>query len=146
MRCASTGLREGSRLSHLTPLEDSAGFTLIEALVALAVIAAVLASVGSLIATTARGTRSIEDRLARLETARSIIAAFPARDQLAPGAMSGEIASYRWWIDVLPFASQTMSPQLRGQWVPQAVVVTIKSPNGAPMKIETLRLQRVNAK
>jgi len=46
----------------------------------------------------------------------------------------------------LPFASQAVSPQSRPQWVPQAVVITIKSANGTPMKIDTLRLQRVNAK
>jgi general secretion pathway protein I len=146
MRYASTGLREASRLSHSTPPENNAGFTLIEALVALAIIAAVLASVGSLIGTTAHGARSIEDHLARLETARSIMGALPARDQLAPGTLSGEIADHRWWVDVLPFASQAVSPQSRPQWVPQAVVITIKSANGTPMKIDTLRLQRVNAK
>ena len=35
MKYASIGLREGSRLFPSTPLKDSAGFTLIEALVAL---------------------------------------------------------------------------------------------------------------
>ena len=118
-------------MSHSTPPENNAGFTLIEALVALAIIAAVLASVGSLIGTTAHGARSIEDRLARLETARSIMGALPARDQLTPGTLSGEMASHRWWVDVLPFASQAVGAQSRLRWVPQ---------------IDTLRLQRVNAK
>ena len=66
MRYASIGLREGSRLSHSTPPEDSAGFTLIEALVALAIIAIVLASIGTLIASSAHGARSIEGRLSAI--------------------------------------------------------------------------------
>ena len=39
-----------------------AGFTLIEVLVALSVVAVALAAIGSLIATTVRGTRSIDRR------------------------------------------------------------------------------------
>ena len=39
--------------------------------------------------------------------------ALPARDQLAPGTLSGEIANHRWRVDVLPFASQAVSPQSR---------------------------------
>ena len=72
------------------------GFTLIEALVALAIVAASLASIGALIATTARGTRSIEQRLLRLEAARVALTALPDRDQLAPGGVSGELDGHRW--------------------------------------------------
>jgi len=51
--------------------EKNAGFTLIEALVALAIVAVALTSIGSLVATSARGAASIEARLTRLEAARS---------------------------------------------------------------------------
>ena len=48
----------------------SAGFTLIEVLVALAVVAVSLSAIGSLIAVTVRGARSIGGHLALVETAR----------------------------------------------------------------------------
>ncbi|MCJ9707365.1 type II secretion system protein J, partial [Bradyrhizobium sp. SHOUNA76] len=53
---------------------DSAGFTLIEALVALAIIAVVLGTIGSVIATTVKGTRAIDQRLALAGTAETLLA------------------------------------------------------------------------
>jgi general secretion pathway protein I len=133
-------------LSQLSSRKYSAGFTLIEAVIALAIVAVALASIGSLIATSAHGARSIEARLTRLETARSIMGALPPRDQLAPGTLSGVLANHRWRVDVLPFASQNIRPQSSAQWVPQTVILTIQAPTGAAMKIDTVRIQRVNTK
>ena len=133
-------------MSQSTALRDSAGFTLIEALVALSIVAVALTSIGALIASSARGVRSIEGRLTRLETARAILTALPARHQLVPGTVSGEIANHRWRVDVLPFTMQNVSPQPGAQWVPQAVVMTVQTPSGAAMKINTIRLQRRNSK
>lgn len=128
------------------PKEDSAGFTLIEALVALVIVAVALTSIGALISSSAHGARSIESRLTRLETARAVMSALPARNQLVPGTLAGEIATHPWRIDVLPFVSQTISPKPGAQWVPQTVVVTVQAPTGAAMTINTVRLQRSNSK
>ena len=78
------------------------GFTLIEALVALAIIAAVLSSIGAVIGTTAKGTRTIGQRLALTGAAETVFAALPARNALKPGRQSGELAGHRWRIDVTP--------------------------------------------
>jgi general secretion pathway protein I len=130
-------------LCRSSPLKRPAdGFTLIEVLVALSILAIALASIGGLIASSVRGTRSIETHLTRLETARAIITALPDRDQLVPGNFSGEIAGHPWRIDVLPFAASNFIPQPRARWEPQTVVVTVTSPTGAAMKISTVRLQR----
>ena len=133
-------------MSQATPVNDRAGFTLIEALVALSIVAIALASIGGLIATSARGAGSIEARLTRLETARAIMSALPDRDQLNPGILSGEIADHHWRVDVLPFASEDASPQSRSKWVPRTVVITIRAPDGAAMKVNTVRLQQVNSR
>jgi general secretion pathway protein J len=116
-----------------TPLKDSAGFTLIEALVALAIVAIALSSIGTLIASSAHGARSIEGRLTRLETARAVMSALPARDQLVPGTLSGEIANHPWRVDVLPFVGGGIDPELPSPWAPQSVVVTVQ-PTGAALK------------
>ena len=118
-----------------------AGFTLIEVLVALAIVAISLSSIGTLIATTVRGTRTIEGNLARLEIARAIATALPDRDQLAPGDISGELARHRWHIRVSAFAAGNGTTQ-QTPWVPQAVVITVQSPAGAPIQISTVRLRR----
>ncbi len=119
----------------------TAGFTLIEALVALAIVAASLSSIAALIATTVRGTRSIEGHLTELETARAITTALPDRDQLVPGNLSGETAGHRWRIDVSPFNAANLSVQ-QPTWEPRTVVVTVTSPAGGVLQINTIRLQR----
>ena len=119
-----------------------AGFTLIEVVVALALIAVALTAIGSLIATTIRGTRSLDQHLSLAETARAIEAALPSRDQLAEGSMSGEMAGHRWRIDVLPFRASFVDPRLPSPWAPQTVVITVRSPDGPLLQINTVRLQR----
>jgi general secretion pathway protein I len=111
-------------------------------LVALAVVAISLSSIGMLIATTVRGTRSIERQLTELETTRGILAALPDRDQLALGSLSGERADHSWRIDVLPYAATNVDSQQATTWVPQSIVVTVRSPGGGMMRIDTVRLHR----
>ena len=111
-----------------------------EALVALAIVAASLASIGALIATTARGTRSIEQRLLRLEAARVALTALPDRDQLAPGGVSGELDGHRWRLEMAPFVDARLDP--REDWLPQTVVIAVQSPGGGVLEIPTVRLHR----
>ena len=118
-----------------------AGFTLIEALVALAIIAAVLSSIGAVIATTVKGTRSIDQRLALAGTAETLLAALPARDLLKPGRQSGELAGHRWRIDVAPMNVPDAgdAPQAR-RFVPLAVNMRMQAPGGPAIQITTVRL------
>ncbi len=118
-----------------------AGFTLIEALVALAIVAAVLGSIGAVIATTVKGTRGIDQRLALSGTAETLVAALPARALLKPGRQSGELAGHRWRIDVSPMnvAVANDAPQT-GRFVPLAVTMRLQSPGGPAMQVTTVRL------
>jgi general secretion pathway protein I len=121
--------------------QNCAGFTIIEVLVALAIVTAVLAAIGSVIATTARGTRSLEAHLALIETARAIATGMPKRAQLV-GDLSGEISGHRWRIDVLPFAAGGIVPAADARWIPQTVVISVRSPSGALLQLNTVRLHR----
>ena len=127
------------------PRVATAGFTLLEALVALSIVAIGLASVGGLVANSIRGVGSIERHLTRLETARAVLAALPDRDQLAPGTLSGELAGQPWHVDVSAFATD-IALQPNARWIPQAVVVTIASPSGGTLKISTVSLRRSKGK
>jgi general secretion pathway protein I len=130
------------KLFHsIAPDDNASGFTLIEVVVALAIVALTLSSIGALIATTVRGARSIDYRLARLETARAILTALPDRDQLTDG-FSGESAGYQWRIDLRPFDLGERQRVAHAPWVPRTVVVSVQSPGGAPLEISTVRLQR----
>jgi general secretion pathway protein I len=117
------------------------GFTLIEALVALLVIAISLTVIGSLVGGNVRGTVAVDQRLSLLETARSLLTALPDRDRLAPGDTSGELGGNRWRIDVLPFAAAFVDTAQPGQWVPLDVVIRVESPAGETLRLDTVRLR-----
>ena len=119
-----------------------AGFTLIEVLVALAIIAVALTAIGSLVATTVRGTRALDTHLTLVETARAIVTALPDRDALKPGTFSGETGGHRWRIDVLPFNLIALDPSLPNPWVPLAVVLRVQSPSGPILQLNTVRLRK----
>ena len=119
----------------------NAGFTLIEVLVALAVVAISLAAIGSLIAVTTRGARAIGLHLTLVETARSIVTGLPDRDQLVPGNFSGEAAGHRWRVDVMPFYADFVDLREPTNWIPQTVVVRVQSPAGKVLQVNTVRLR-----
>ena len=117
---------------------SESGFTLIEALVALAIIAAVLSSIGAVIGTTVKGTRSIDQRLALSGAAETVLAALPARNALKPGRQSGELAGHRWRLDVTPLNAAADAAQ--GRFVPLAVNMRMQGPGGQAIQVTTVRL------
>ena len=119
----------------------TAGFTLIEVLVALSVVAVSLAAIGSLIAVTTRGVRSIGGHLVLVESTRTIMTGMPGREQLKFGNFSGEAAEHRWRVDVLPFQADFVTTE-PSPWIPQTVVVRVQSPNGPILQVNTVRLRR----
>jgi general secretion pathway protein I len=121
---------------------STAGFTLIEVLVALAVVAISLAAIGSLIAVTTRGARAVGLHLTLVETARMIVTGLPDRHQLLPGNFSGEAAGHRWRVDVMPFYADFVDSQQPTNWIPQTVVVRVQSPAGKVLQVNTVRLRR----
>jgi general secretion pathway protein I len=128
-------------LSRKSCCDGARGFTLIEALVALAIVAAVLGSIGTVIAATVKGTRGIDRRLELSGTAETLVAALPSRALLKPGRQSGELAGHRWRIDVSPMnvAVASDAPQT-GRFVPLAVTMRLQAPGGPATQITTVRL------
>ena len=125
-------------MSRKSCSDGAAGFTLIEALVALAIIAAVLSSIGAVIATTVKGTRSIDQRLALAGAAETLLATLPARSLLKPGRQSGELAGHRWRLDVAPLNAAADTAQ--GRFVPLAVNMRMQAPGGPAIQVTTVRL------
>jgi general secretion pathway protein I len=118
------------------------GFTLIEVVVALAVVAITLTAIGAVAATSARGTRSIEQHLALVETTRIVAATLPKDLPASLDGLSGEILGHRWSIALAPFVGNGIYNPADSQWIPQTVVVRVRSPSGAIAGFETVRLQR----
>ena len=118
------------------------GFTLIEALAALAVVAVALTAIGMLIGANIRATRSLDNRLTLLETTRAILFGLPGRSELELGRMSGEVADHRWRLDVIPFSADFVDPTRPSPWIPQSVVLRVQALTGEVLRIDTVRLHR----
>lgn len=122
-------------MSRESPSSGQAGFTLIEALVALAIVAIALASIGGMVATVSRGTRSVSQRVALVAAAESLLTELPARNALVPGRQSGQKDGNRWSVDISPIATGST-----GRWAPLQVVLDLRAPTGLAMKFTTVRL------
>ena len=120
----------------------TAGFTLIEALIALAVVGVCLSAIGALMGNNIRAVRQIDQRLALVSVLRKVETALPDRSKLAAGEFSGEMAGHAWSVTASPFSDPSPPPATKQPppWLPEAVVVKVRSPSGSLVGIETLRL------
>jgi general secretion pathway protein I len=131
-----------SLLPRSKPRHSDRGFTLVELLIALAVVAVLLAAIGSVVASSARAARSLDGRLALVQTARALSAGLPEREKLVLGNSSGQLAAHRWRLDVQPFIANFVDPRRPGPWIPQTVLLTVQSPTGQTTQLQTVRLRR----
>jgi general secretion pathway protein I len=133
-------------LFHTTPPPiDSreAGFTIIEVLIALAVVAISIVAIGSVMSTNVRGVRLLEQHVTLMQTARSVMTAeLPSRAELRLGALSGQVNDYRWKIDVGPLGEDWTVPGADVAWIPALVRIQVQSPSGAVSDLKTVRLVR----
>ena len=118
----------------------TAGFTLVEALAALSVMGAGLSAIGALATTSLRAGLYAERHLAEIETARKVLGGMPSREALPVGRLTGVLDAHDWQID----STLAGAPALVGDslWTPQGIEVSIRSPSGAILKIDTIRLRR----
>jgi len=120
-----------------------AGFTIIEALIALAVVAVSIVAIGSVMSTNVRGVRLLEQHVTLMQTARTVMTAgIPPRAELGPGALSGQIDDYKWTIDVGPMGEGWDVAGADVAWIPALVRIRVRSSSGAVSDLRTIRLMR----
>jgi general secretion pathway protein I len=122
------------------PPRGSAGFTLIEVLVAIAVLAVVLGAIGAVVGNTVRAIRSVDRRLPLLETAQSLIASLPAREALQPGTQTGTTGEFHWRIDTVLLNRNVPDDAKEAKWMPLAITVRVQGSEGPPLRLDTVRL------
>ena len=119
----------------------TAGFTIIEVLIALAVVAVSIVASGSVMSTNVRGVRSLEQHVTLMQTARSVMAAdVPPRAEIGVGTWSGRTNDHQWRIDVGPMGDEWSAADDKAAWVPGLVRIQVRSPSGAVMDLSTVRL------
>ena len=132
-----------SRATSSPTERPDAGFTIIEVLVALALVAVTIVAIGSLMATNARGVREFEQHVALVQAARSAMtSAIPPRSGLRPGTASGQTDGYRWTVDVVPLGGEWTVPNADVPWQPELVRIRVRSPSGVVSDIRTVRLMK----
>ena len=121
----------------------TAGFTIIEVLVALAIVSISIVAISSLMAGNARGVRALERHVELIQAARAVMSAgIPPRTQLRPGTSKGQANGYQWSIEVTPLGGGWAVNSRDVAWVPELVRVRVRSASGALSDIRTVRLIR----
>lgn len=119
----------------------TAGFTILEVLIALAVVAVSIVAIGSVMSTNVRGVRSLEQHVMLMQAVRTIAATeVPSREKIGFGTWSGRTDDHQWRIDISSMGKEWGAPSKDVDWVPALVRVQVRSPSGAVTDLKTVRL------
>ena len=119
----------------------TAGFTIIEVLIALAIVAVSILAIGSVMSTNVRGVRSLEQHVTLMQTVRSIMATeLPSHAKIGIGTWSGRTNDHQWRIDVGPMGEEWDASGSDVVWIPALVRIQVRSPSGAVTDLRTVRL------
>jgi general secretion pathway protein I len=123
----------------------NAGFTLVEALAALAVMSISMAAIGALANSSMRSGLYVERHLAQIETARKVITGMPSRRDLPAGSLTGVLDNHQWRIDSALLPNDLALANAKVVWDPQRIALRVLSPSGAAIEIDTVRLRKRTA-
>jgi hypothetical protein len=138
MKFASTGTRAALRSKPGDPVKTCAGFTLFEALVALALVLAFVEVLSPYLFHARRIMVNSEGRVAAQVLLRSLLDAPFDRSQLANVSRGGETAGLRWRI-----VTQPLEAPSRGQpWTAFRLTASVSSGSGQIITAETVRLAK----
>ena len=128
---------------HFPTDRRDAGFTIIEVLVALALVAVSILAIGQFMSTNARGVRMLENHVALVQSAQTVLSTeIPDRSKLVPGRLTGRNGDTRWQIDVSPVGGDWIVDKDDLDWIPELVKLRVRGPTGATLDLETVRLMR----
>lgn len=141
MKFVSTGTPAVSRSLH-DDGKGQAGFTLLEALVALAVVLAFAAALGPHLSQARRIMDHAEGRVAAQVMLRSLLDAPFDRSGLANASRKGEAGGLRWRIVAEPVLAAAPGEPDRQRWLPYRVTASVAWNSDQVITAETIRLGR----
>jgi general secretion pathway protein I len=130
-------------LSRATSPTDgpTAGFTILEVLIALAVVAVSIVAIGSVMSTNVRGVRSLEQHVTMIQATRAVMATeISSHAKIGFGTWSGRTSDHQWRIDISPMGKEWGAASKDVDWIPALVRVQVRSPSGAVTDLRTVRL------
>ena len=142
MKFASIGTRAALPSRPGDPGKNCAGFTLFEALVALALVLAFVEVLGPYLFHARRIMVNSEGRVAAQVLLRSLVDAPFDRSQLANVSRGGETAGLRWRIVTEPLAAGA-TPSRGQPWTAFRVIASVASGGGQVITGETVRLAKL---
>jgi prepilin-type N-terminal cleavage/methylation domain-containing protein len=141
MKFASIGILAASR-SRRDGRKEQAGFTLLEALVALALVLAFAAVLGPHLSQARRIMDHAEGRVAAQVLLRSLLDAPFDRSGLASASRKGEASELRWRIAAEPVLAAAPGAPDRPRWLPYRVTASVAWGSNQVITAETIRLGR----
>ena len=141
MRSASIGIPAASRSQLVDGTTRRAGFTLLEALVALALVLTFAAVLAPHLFHARRIVAHSEGRLAAQVLLRTLLDAPFDRTSLASASREGAAGDLRWRLSTIPMASGAAQVD-RSTWMPVRVLATVSWAPGQAVTAETVRLAR----
>lgn len=138
MRFLLTGIRAASRSDRDDSGNAQAGFTLLEALVALALVLAFASVVGPHLWQARRIMANAEDRVAAQVLLRSLLDAPLQRSSLTRASREGETNGLRWRIAFEPVAAAPSRDQ--PNWLAYRVLASVTWASDQLISAETIRL------
>lgn len=122
----------------MTRSNATRGFSLVETLIALAIIAAALAATLHVVVSQARATRTVDDRRIAMLVAQSQLAAIAAAADTGQFETRGRTSGVDWRVQIAPYPTQFARPKI------ESITVSAgKGPNGKPLAVlHSLRLAR----
>lgn len=140
MKFESVGIREASQLRR--DGSGQAGFSLLEALVALAVILAFAAVLGPHLSQARRIMANADGRVAAQVLLRSLLDAPFDRSAVASMSRDGETAGLRWRVASEPLAAVAPLADNRPSWQAYRVMASVAWGSEQVITAETIRLRR----
>jgi prepilin-type N-terminal cleavage/methylation domain-containing protein len=138
MRSVLTGTPVALQSGHSDQGGGQAGFTLLEALVALALLLIFASAVGPHLSQARRIVANAKGRVAAQVLLRSLLSAPFDRSSLGSASQEGETSGLHWRIDTEPEAA--VRAQHQSNWSPFRVVATVTWAPGQVIMAETIRL------
>ncbi len=116
------------------------GFTLLEILVALSILAVALGAILQSLSSGLRSLGAAEAHALALMHARSQLATVGTLIPLEPGEQTGVADEFEWTVSVSLFESQEGDPVLDAALVPYQLDVTVTWPGGGQVGLTTIRV------